>query len=929
MGQVNKINSTFSRNKLDGLRKNATTYNSKNTKNNKGKVEKINIEEQQKKEEQRKIEQATNQTKNIFERMNSDLISMLESIGANVDAGLKKTNATIGKNPSVIEQIRAKTNKEAFKVKHVVEDNHAIMTHAEELVDNVRVSGTYVVGKIYQLFDKDMTDEDVESVVNGVREEVDEDDYLEDKIYNISEGLVNLKDGVIDTGKSIGSNVKKLATGEITFKQAAKSVGATASNLGVSVFEGIGKWGENVVDGVKVTGGLIYNGVATNLGMKSKDSYYDSMEKIEEDVAIDGIGGLFDMFYDETKAGNWVKDNSVSYETVRSLGTGAGQMLMNIGMAYVAGQAAGTSMFEPANGKTVIIPNATVSKATLAGTTGLTGIGQGAEDAWSNGGTLEEGLLTGFTTGAWNTFQYMLGAKISGLSPFESKAANILTRISLDALDGGAEGFVQPAIQMIYKDGYYDKTGNYIKFTEDSGLSTLMNNYVHIFEENGGMKNVRMNAAMGAAGSAFGEIMDLRRKMGFENSQKSVEKIKNDNNISTESKLKNALSYAKEKLADNSGKASLGLFDIGSGIRNRKIDNVFKTLVDKYGLENAIDRLDAYVGLSQGGSRYGDITLITKQNNARQNLMNISIDDVYERLNYFKSNYDNYLPKTQNSQFGKYNSYNDVVSVLSDPICNYETLDKLYRNLVNGNDSYRTITHLNNPNNLIKQLPGEATRNYFWNYIFNSDSTIINQALGLGYEITPADTAINNSFLHIQSKGLDVDKVTERLYLNVDYESAYKIIPQFIEECKKNGLEYYTKTSQYDGILKNPNMFMRDESVVFYSDRENLHKYINILENIINNDPSIVCYAPPALTSPIDGIIGYGSEPKTSQRMSYNRLRANIIKEAYDNVVADYNYYIPYDSEGYKTFLDNFYTKIKMISGYRGVSPENFIFNLE
>ncbi len=43
MGQVNKINSTFSRNKLDGLRKNATTYNSKNTKNNKGKVEKINI----------------------------------------------------------------------------------------------------------------------------------------------------------------------------------------------------------------------------------------------------------------------------------------------------------------------------------------------------------------------------------------------------------------------------------------------------------------------------------------------------------------------------------------------------------------------------------------------------------------------------------------------------------------------------------------------------------------------------------------------------------------------------------------------------------------------------------------------------------------------------------------------------------------------
>ena len=117
-------------------------------------------------------------------------------------------------------------------------------------------------------------------------------------------------------------------------------------------------------------------------------------------------------------------------------------------------------------------------------------------------------MAYGAANGVWEAAQWYAGAKINQLGGvgdqvekiaggiFKGGRVGATTRVALDAVDGGLEGFVQPGLSMIYK---------------DYGQGSAIENYKKAFEEAGGWRNVGTNAAMGGFMSVIGEVTDARR----------------------------------------------------------------------------------------------------------------------------------------------------------------------------------------------------------------------------------------------------------------------------------------------------------------------------------------------------------------------------------------------------------------------------------
>ena len=568
--RVTKNNHVGSNSSVSSLNKKNTTQNIKNSLTNQKQTEEMNFAKQEA-EKKRKIQQAVNETNRIFSGIKTNMNTSSMTLLANdVKKSYEKTGATISKEQEAIYILSNAQEKmtslnyeqkwhekvlenasETFQdvwgttkdvVSYAWEDTKAIISGditplevAEGAVDNVRISTAYTVGKI-----TGQSDEAIASVVSDVKEEVENDDYIEDTVYGIATGVENTKQSFKQAGNEMSQAGKDLISGKITPGQFFERVCATGDNFIISTTEGVFKWGEKYADGLKITGGYFINSSAEALGIITEDEMYDNLEVIQDDVEINATKEMYDMFYNETEYGNWIRDNSYAYETVRGLGNMAGEMLMNVGTSYAVGNMVsnnvltksrvGISVDDAAAIKATEIQaikaGNTAGNITLYTNTSITGMGEGAEIALANGGSIEEAVITGAVTGAWNTAQYAVGQKISnfnaaktniGESLLKSKVGtkihlnenvlNIGSRIALDSVTGASEGFVQPLISMIYKDGYYDKNGRYIEYGNN-----MFKNYSGTFQEAGGMKNVGTNALYGALGSAFGEATDLVSK---------------------------------------------------------------------------------------------------------------------------------------------------------------------------------------------------------------------------------------------------------------------------------------------------------------------------------------------------------------------------------------------------------------------------------
>ena len=142
-----------------------------------------------------------------------------------------------------------------------------------------------------------------------------------------------------------------------------------------------------------------------------------------------------------------------------------------------------------------------------------------------------------------------------------------------------------------------------------------------------------------------------------------------------------------------------------------------------------------------------------------------------------------------------------------------------------------------------------------------------------------------NSWTHIRKRKITGKKVgnfpiEHRLYLNVDSKQLHEVSRHFINKCEKKGLNFYFKIAEYS---------KRDDTMVIYSDTENLPNFIEVLEEIRKEHPEIVpaFQEPTLLSGRINDWLGYGSEP-LSEHNSFNNIRSEIIEKSINEIMKNW-----------------------------------------
>ena len=309
----------------------------------------------------------------------------------------------------------------------------------------------------------------------------------------------NLDLSAIDDYISFGRKAKLFASGILA------DVGAA----GLGVVEGVGEFLETGADLLDMGATAIFSVFTLGYDVITGENTTEKMwEETKARVSEKKVESAFNRFYNETELGQAIKNNAYGFETVRSIGKGigysAGIIALNV---FTGGLASGAG----------ILSAGSVGVGQLAVTAGVMAISSGSEEAWADGATLGEGLVYGLANGAWESAQWAIGAKIGQIGGWGDKiATNVLksagkgslTRIGLDTVDSGLEGFVQPALTMIYKD--YEG-------------ETFAEKYNKAFETSGGWKNVLTQASLGGLMSSAGERMDARKLLKSKETDAKIE----------------------------------------------------------------------------------------------------------------------------------------------------------------------------------------------------------------------------------------------------------------------------------------------------------------------------------------------------------------------------------------------------------------------
>ncbi len=302
--------------------------------------------------------------------------------------------------------------------------------------------------------------------------------------------VLNMESNIIKT--SYDMNINRLISNYLKFRW---KLMATEAVVCLSLVEGLGEFGEVLGD----TGCVLDAACKTPFvwaadkaaGLFGYDTNFTKKmwDNTKSYVAKEQVKGAFDKFYDGM--GHSLKENAIGFDVTRGLGSGVGYVggvialtVFTCGTGTAAGVAGGTTMSQ---GMGVI------------GAAG--GFGRGAERAWNDGASTLEGLKYATRNAAWEGTQFYLGGKIGEfgglgdqvatkiLGQNAPKIAGSVSRVFLDSIDGGAEGFVQPLLAKAYKGGTYKE----------------------LFEESGGWKSVGIQTVLGAGLSSVGEFGNLRR----------------------------------------------------------------------------------------------------------------------------------------------------------------------------------------------------------------------------------------------------------------------------------------------------------------------------------------------------------------------------------------------------------------------------------
>ena len=256
--------------------------------------------------------------------------------------------------------------------------------------------------------------------------------------------------------------------------------------FGLGLVEGLGEFGETGYD-------------LLDIGQTAFKSLYTKKDQLDElwagtraRVSEEHVKSLFDSIYSDNEHLRNLKYNAYGGESGREIGKGLGYAAGMIGLTAATGGIAGASAGVAGFG---------ANAAQLGVTAGLMGVSKHTEEGWNSGAETFKGLQYGAAAGAWEGVQWYFGAKINALGG-ERVAGELIrggnsmaaARIGLSGVDAAAEGYVQPALSMIYK---------------DYGQGNLIDNYKVAYDQAGGAANVFKNATMGVIGGTFGELVEM------------------------------------------------------------------------------------------------------------------------------------------------------------------------------------------------------------------------------------------------------------------------------------------------------------------------------------------------------------------------------------------------------------------------------------
>lgn len=409
-------------------------------------------------------------------------MSGVGKINVSIERGLSKnienyTKKLLQERKSLSNNSAYSTNIEEFQLEDIGKETFAIQNEPG-IIENIKDNIGDFLESTGDFFSETACD-----IGEGINSIVDKIDTGWNDIKDHWDQ--NIAPLVIEGGEQIGTFLERTS--------------ATIGTSATSIVEGVLGVGESLIDFLVLAGttgataitGIIDLGQA--LGGLLTGNDWDSLTKkmwdqTKDFVSIEGVKTAFDDMYENTAYGKWLKENAYAFDTVRGIGNGVGYTAGIVGLSILTFGGAGS----------ILGGEVAISSTQLAATAGGIGLSKGTESSWADGAGILEGLAYGGASGVWEGIQYFLGAKIGGLNLFgeggkfltnlgaeeiKTKIINSLGRVVLDGADGGIEGFIQPMLGSIYKDG----------------------NYSELFNEYGGWQNVLTQATVGSIMSSIGE----------------------------------------------------------------------------------------------------------------------------------------------------------------------------------------------------------------------------------------------------------------------------------------------------------------------------------------------------------------------------------------------------------------------------------------
>lgn len=133
---------------------------------------------------------------------------------------------------------------------------------------------------------------------------------------------------------------------------------------------------------------------------------------------------------------------------------------------------------------------------------------------------------------------------------------------------------------------------------------------------------------------------------------------------------------------------------------------------------------------------------------------------------------------------------------------------------------------------------------------------------------------VNPQSLQVYDREENVEKGEMKLYINAGTDT-YKFASLFQERCEELGLNYYFKVAHAYEEAE----YKRNDKMCIFTERKDAEKFLEVIQQVKEENPDIILKSPPLLAGKIEGNIGVGMDNISSKGKSYNQEMSTICFE--------------------------------------------------